>query len=130
MRELESLVGVFAGECGLGADDKARTLIMLEELLTNLSRYGYPEQGAREELAEVTLELEGDRLTIEFGDNGQEFNPLIKPTPDLEQSVESRPIGGLGLHMVRELAQEARYSRRDGRNIVRLSRRVALGRTS
>jgi hypothetical protein len=41
-----------------------------------------------------------------------------------------RPVGGLGLHIVRELADEADYSRRDGRNVIRLSRRVSSIKTS
>jgi serine/threonine-protein kinase RsbW len=130
MRELEGFVGTFAAEQGLADDDQARIIIVLEELLSNLSRYGYPNQPKPKGIAEVTLELEGDRLTIEFADDGQAFNPLDRVAPDLSESVESRPIGGLGLHMVRELADEAHYCRRDGRNVVRLSRRVSIRRTA
>jgi serine/threonine-protein kinase RsbW len=130
MRELESFVGGFAAKHGLAAEDQARTLIVLEELLTNLSRYGYPNQPVPEGVVEVTLELEGNRLTIEFGDNGQAFDPLARATPDLNQPVESRPVGGLGLHMVRELSDEVHYSRRNGRNVIRLSRRVSTPRTA
>ncbi len=130
MRELESFVNTFAAEQGLAEDDRARMLIVLEELLTNLSRYGYPNQPRPKGIAEVMLELEGDRLTIEFGDDGQAFNPLDRVAPDLSERLDSRPVGGLGLHMIRELADEAHYSRRDGRNVVRLSRRVSIGRTA
>jgi serine/threonine-protein kinase RsbW len=69
-------------------------------------------------------------LTIEFGDDGQAFNPLDRVAPDLSEPLESRPVGGLGLHMIRELADEAHYSRRDGRNVVRLSRRVSIRRSA
>jgi anti-sigma regulatory factor (Ser/Thr protein kinase) len=126
IRELESFVATFAAEHGLSPDDQARTLIVLEELLTNLSRYGYPKNPEPLGEAEVTLELEGNQLTIEFGDDGQPFDPLTSEPPDFDQSVESRQVGGLGLHMVRELADEAHYSHRDGRNVVRLSRRVSI----
>lgn len=129
MRELEEFVDTFAAEHGLATDDRARTLIVLEELLTNLSRYGYPGQPEPGGEAEVTLELEGDQLTIEFGDDGQPFDPLAKAAPDFDQSVDSRPVGGLGIHMVRELADEVHYNRRDGRNVIRLTRRVALERS-
>lgn len=130
MRELEGFVRTFATEHGLAAEDQARTLIVLEELLTNLSRYGYPNQAEPDGVAEVALELEGNRLTIEFGDDGQPFDPLAKATPELDQSVESRPVGGLGLHMVRELSDEAHYSRCNGRNVIRLSCRVSTRKTS
>jgi serine/threonine-protein kinase RsbW len=130
MRELEGFVHKFAAEQGLAADDRAWMLIVLEELLTNLARYGYPSQPKPEGVVEVTLELAGEMLTIEFGDDGQPFNPLDRVAPDLGEPLESRPVGGLGLHMIRELADEAHYSRRDGRNVVRLSRRVSIGRTA
>jgi anti-sigma regulatory factor (Ser/Thr protein kinase) len=126
VHELQGFVAAFAFEQGLAADDKARILIVIEELFTNLSRYGYPSQSEPEGVAEVTLELEGNQLTIEFGDDGQAFDPFVSAAPDLDQPVETRPVGGLGLHIVRELADEAHYSRRNGRNIIRLSRRVSL----
>jgi anti-sigma regulatory factor (Ser/Thr protein kinase) len=126
IRELEGFVGAFAAEHGLAPEDKARTLIVLEELLTNLSRYGYPNQDEPEGVAEVTLELEGNLLTIEFGDNGRAFDPLAHAAPNLDQPVENRPVGGLGLHIVRELADEAHYSRHSDRNVIRLSRHIAL----
>ena len=129
MRELEGLVETFAAEQRLATDDKARALIVLEELLTNLSKYGYSNQSEREGIAEVTLELESTRLTIEFSDDGEAFDPFAKTTHDLDQAPESRPIGGLGLHMVRALADEASYSWRDGRNFVRLSWRMSQHRT-
>lgn len=129
MCELEGLVETFAAEHRLAADDKARALIVLEELLTNLSKYGYPSQSERKGIAEVALELESTRLTIDFSDDGQAFDPFANTVPDFDQSAESRPIGGLGLHMVRALSDEATYSRRDGRNFVRLSWRVSQHRT-
>jgi anti-sigma regulatory factor (Ser/Thr protein kinase) len=126
MHELQSFVATFAAELGLAANEKARILIVIEELFTNLSRYGYPSQPGPEGVAEVTLELEGSQLTIEFSDDGQAFDPLANTALNLDQPIKTRPVGGLGLHIVRGLADEAHYSRRDGRNVIRLSRRVSL----
>lgn len=126
MHAMQGFVATFAAEQGLAADDRARILIVLEELFTNLSRYGYPNQSEPMGIAEVTLELEGSRLTIEFGDDGQAFDPLANAAPNLDQPANTRPVGGLGLHIVRELADESHYSRRDGRNVIRISRRVSL----
>jgi anti-sigma regulatory factor (Ser/Thr protein kinase) len=125
VRDLEIFVGGFAAEHGLASEDEARTLIVLEELLTNVSRYGFPPQNEGEGVAVVTLELAGNRLTIDLADNGRAFDPLAAAAPDLEQAVENRPVGGLGLFIVRELADEACYDRRDGHNVIRLSRRVS-----
>ena len=121
MRELEGFVADFAAAGRLAPDDQSRTLIALEELLTNLLKYGLPDAPG---VANVTLELDGDRLVIEFSDDGQAFDPFAGAPPDFDRSVDQKPVGGLGLHLVRRLMDETSYTRRDGRNFVRLSRRV------
>lgn len=128
MGQLEGLVHTFAADHGLADDDKARTIVVLEELLTNLLKYGYPNQNESEGTAEVTLELRGDRLTIEFADDGCAFDPLAQAPPNFDQPVESRAVGGVGLQILRELSDEAEYVRREGRNVIRLSRRVTWSR--
>ena len=124
--DLESFVDAFAAAHDLAREDALRTTIVLEELLTNLWKYGYPDHHLPAGEAEITLELHDERLTIEFADDGQAFDPLSGPAPDLDQSVEVRSPGRLGLHIAREFMDEAFYDRRDGRNVVRLSRRVTL----
>jgi anti-sigma regulatory factor (Ser/Thr protein kinase) len=124
--DLENFVDAFAAAHDLARDDALRTTIVLEELLTNLWKYGYPDHHLPAGEAEITLELHDERLTIEFADDGQAFDPLSGPPPDLDQPVEVRSPGRLGLYIAREFMDEALYDRRDGRNVVRLSRRVAL----
>jgi anti-sigma regulatory factor (Ser/Thr protein kinase) len=126
--EIEDFVATFAAEQGIASEDKARVLILVEELFTNLSRYGYPDQPQPAGEAEVVLELDEDRLTIEFRDDGREFNPLADAPAALEVRDDEAPAGGLGLHIVRELADGADYVRADGRNVIRLNRRVSLAR--
>jgi serine/threonine-protein kinase RsbW len=123
--QVEAFVAAFAARHGLSADDRLRVCVVLEELITNLVKYGYPgrsEPGA----AEVALGLEGARLTIELSDDGQAFDPFAPPAPELDRPLEARPVGGLGLYLVRALTDEACYTRRDDRNIVRLTRYVTL----
>ncbi len=75
--------------------------------------------------AEIVLALDGSRLEIEFIDDGCEFDPLAGPPPNLEAPLETRTPGGLGLHILRSLTDEARYERRNGHNVIRLSSTVA-----
>jgi len=126
MSRVESFVCAFAAQHGLCSDDRSRALIVLEELITNLLKYGYDQRGARG-LAELGLALEpGPRLVVELVDDGRAFDPLAPPAPDLDQPVEMRPVGGLGLHLVRALTEGGYYQRVKGRNLTRLILRVEL----
>lgn len=125
MRQVEDFVAAYAAEHGLDGDEQAWIFILLEELLTNLQKYGFPNRSDAG-VAEVALELEGTRLTIEFVDDGQAFDPFAQPLPELNQPIEARPVGRLGIHILRALTEEVHYSRTNNRNVIRLVRRVSL----
>ncbi len=128
MRQVEGFVAAFVSEQGIAADDAARILILLEELLTNLVKYGYPDR-PEPGRAEIALALNGSRLEIEFIDDGCAFDPLAGPPPNLDAPLEERLIGGLGLHLLRSLSDVVRYERRNNKNVIRLSRSIASTRT-
>lgn len=104
-------------------DEVTRGLaVALDELITNTVMHGYPD--GRERDIELHLEVADSRLQAELVDDADPFNPLEHPAPDTTLPAEMRPIGGLGIHLVRNLMDDVSYERRDGRNYVRLSRRV------
>jgi serine/threonine-protein kinase RsbW len=121
MARLRGFVEDFAGAQRIGIDDRARVLIVVEELVTNLVKYGYP-AGMQPGSVEITLRRVGDRLDIEIVDDGQPFDPFARPEPLLDGDLESRPIGGLGLHLVKSLMDRTDYRRDGRRNIVSMSR--------
>jgi anti-sigma regulatory factor (Ser/Thr protein kinase) len=123
IERVDKFVAGFAGQHGLGNDDQARALIVIEELLTNLLKYGY--QGAEPGAAELVLLLDEGRLTIELTDDGCAFDPFAAPEPDFNQPLEALPVGGLGLRIVRLLTEGAHYSRVNDRNISRLTLRLS-----
>jgi serine/threonine-protein kinase RsbW len=124
MRQVDDFVTAFVSEQAIAADEAARILILLEELLTNLMKYGYPDR-AEPGQAEIVLELNGSRLEIEFIDDGCAFDPFAVSAPNLDEPLEARPVGGLGLHILRSLTDDSRYERRNETNVIRLSRTVA-----
>ena len=124
MRQVDAFVQTFVKEQGVAADEAARILILLEELLTNLVKYGYTDR-AESGQAEIALALEGGRLEIEFVDDGCAFDPFATPAPDLDGPLETREVGGLGLHILRSMTDEACYERRGDRNVIRLVRIIA-----
>lgn len=123
-------VGLFAEAfmrvAGISGDDISRVLIALEELVSNLVKYGYPDDAARGSVA-VTLRLADDRLRVVLVDDGRPFDPFARPPPDLDAPLEARPVGGLGLHIVKAMMDETEYRREDGRNVTAFGRRVVRG---
>lgn len=75
----------------------------------------------------IAVELGTDRLTVTLTDNGRPFNPLDTAAPDTTRSVEERPVGGLGIHLGRQLMDEVHCHRRGGRNVVVLVKREPAG---
>jgi serine/threonine-protein kinase RsbW len=126
--EAMALVRVFVTDFttrnAMASEEQSRILIVLEELLTNVEKFGYRNRPSG--FAEVALELDGTRLRIEFADDGDPFDPLQAPPPDLDAPIEERGVGGLGIYLVRALADEVHYSRVGERNVLQLTRRVVL----
>jgi len=113
----------FAAARLLGDEEAARLLLVVEELLTNLAKYGYPDGTPGR--AELTLDRDDTHWRLELVDDGAAFDPLAAPPPpDLDAEIEDRAVGGLGLHLVRSLAEQARYRREGGRNRLTMSRRL------
>jgi len=113
----------FAGRLGLPQIEQSRMLLLLEELFTNVVKYGRAgDEGA--ETIGVALALSGRELTIEFSDDGPPFDPLLAATPDLDRLIADRPVGGLGLHILRSLVDHARYRREGDRNHLVLRRSI------
>jgi len=127
VRQVGGFVATFVNEQGIAADEAVRILILLEELLTNLIKYGYPDR-AEPGQAEIGLELNGSRLEIEVVDDGCAFDPFAVAPPNLDEPLEARQVGGLGLHILRSLTDEACYERRNETNVIRLSRIVATAK--
>ena len=89
--------------------------LVLEELLMNVALHGY--QGRQGEI-EIGCSAQGDSLTLTFTDWGTSFNPLERPDPRLDADIDNRPIGGLGIVLVKKTAESIEYQRREGANIL------------
>ena len=125
MGQVLDFVAAFAIEHHLPHEEVARVSIVLEELLTNTVKYGYEGSDGRGRV-EISLEFVEARLTIQFVDDAREFDPFTVALPDISDDTDSRSVGGLGLQVVRALADERRYRRDSGRNIIFLARKVSV----
>lgn len=96
--------------------------LAIEELVTNIIKYGYDDQD-RHEIG-LDLSAENGSVKIEIRDDGHEFNPFDQPEPDTSLPAEEREIGGLGIHFVRNMLDSYAYQRVNGQNIVTLSKKL------
>ena len=106
------------------ASTRALNLVRLaiEELVTNCIKYGFNDAEVHTIL--VTLSIDQENLTVTVIDDGQPFDPLGAPLPDLSLRVQDRPVGGLGIQLLRQLSDLINYERRDGVNRFTLVKRL------
>jgi anti-sigma regulatory factor (Ser/Thr protein kinase) len=89
--------------------------LALEEILVNVINYAYPDRSNGTVTIGCSAEI--GQITVSIRDQGKPFDPLLKEEPDLNCSIEERPIGGLGIFLTREMVDEIHYEHRNGFNI-------------
>ena len=96
--------------------------LALEEAVTNVINYAYP-KGTYGSI-ELDASLEGNELKFILSDSGKEFDPTLRPEADINAGVEDRPIGGLGVHLVRQIMDSVSYERKEGMNILTMTKNI------
>lgn len=102
-------------QSGLEPSALGRVELVLEELLTNIFRHAY---GGGPGDVELACSADGGAFCLKLTDWGPPFNPLTQPAPDTSAPLDSRPIGGLGIHLVRHASDSLDYRREGDRNVV------------
>jgi anti-sigma regulatory factor (Ser/Thr protein kinase) len=115
---VNSIFESFATQHDIGGRLRYHLLVSIEEILTNIIKYGFDEQGVHP--IHITFRLVLENVEMEFEDRGREFNPLEVEEPNLETAIEDRQLGGLGIHLVKKMVDVAQYRREGDRNILLL----------
>jgi serine/threonine-protein kinase RsbW len=117
LRELQAFLAAFWEVHDLPPGDAMRVALGLEEVFINIVTHGLD---AGRTSADVTVDLclDGTRFEMIVEDPGPPFDPLATGpgVPEADASLEARPLGGLGVHLVRALLDDIRYERRGERN--------------
>lgn len=92
--------------------------LVVEEVACNVLDHGASDLDPP--TLDVEARVDGRLLTLVFRDNGRPFDPLDQPPPDLDADICDRPIGGLGVHLIRQLAEELAYAREPDANVLRV----------
>ena len=129
--ELSEIDGVIVGMEQFTQDKTIPDIIMqklsiaLDDLLNNIISYGYQDDEAHE--ITVVVDYTVDDVTVTIEDDGIPFNPFTVDDPDISLSLDERKIGGLGIHLVKNMMDEVFYTRVTNMNIVRLVKKMATG---
>jgi serine/threonine-protein kinase RsbW len=97
--------------------------LALEEIFMNIVMHG-SQPGATVRV-EVSLALVANGLTMTVEDDGQRFDPLALPPPDLTAPLAERPVGGLGVFLVRRVMDTVSYQRAGARNRLSMTKSLA-----
>jgi len=96
--------------------------LVLEEAVTNIIFYGFPEGG--DHLINISIALSGQELIVVIDDDGIPFDPTLKEQPDTDLPADERPIGGLGIFLIRKIMDNVSYTREEKKNILTLKKKL------
>jgi sigma-B regulation protein RsbU (phosphoserine phosphatase) len=122
LEEVNQALAQFSELHQLPADVSMAISLALDEIITNIVEYGYQDQ--EEHLIDVRISLEEGQLTLVIEDDGVPFDPLDAESPDTNSSLEKRPIGGLGIHLVRNAMDEVAYNYRNEMNCLVMTKKI------
>lgn len=126
IREIPQLSAFVESVCEEASLDMGVTMslnLALEEAVSNVMMYAYPEGTVGRVVVEASLE-EGC-LVFVLRDSGKPFDPTAAPEADITLGVEERPIGGLGIFLVRQIMDSVRYVREGDENVLILTKKTA-----
>jgi serine/threonine-protein kinase RsbW len=96
--------------------------LALDELFTNIISYGFSDQS--EHMIRVSISAENNLLTVVLEDDGIPFNPFERPPLELPCTLSECKVGGLGIHLVKNLMDEVLYSRCGNKNMLTLKKTI------
>ena len=104
-------------EAGCSFKTQMQIAVAAEEIFINIAKYAYLEGKGR---AQIRFSTENDpkRAVITFLDNGMPYDPLAREDPDVTLPADERPVGGLGIYMVKKTMDDVIYKYKDGQNIL------------
>lgn len=118
LADLVAAIEALGDEDGWPGDLTFRISLVVDELAQNVVDYAYNDAPGDVEVAVISRD---ETVVIEITDEGKPFDPLTEaPDPDLTSPLESRPIGGLGVHLTKTLMDDVEYRRESGQNRLRI----------
>ena len=96
--------------------------LVLEEAVVNVINYAYPKE--EHQYIYLSAHLHDGSIVFVLTDTGKEFDPTLAPEADINLSADEREIGGLGIFLIRQIMNEVKYERIDGKNVLTLGKKL------
>lgn len=119
---LADFIEDMGNEFSLAPDVRFNLNLVLEEAVANIINYAYPKD--EHEFIYLSARMHEDSIVLVLTDTGKEFDPTMAPEVDVTLSAEERQIGGLGIFLIRQIMNEVRYERIDGKNVLTLEKKL------
>ena len=119
---LNGFIEEIGEEFGLTPDVVFNLNLVLEEAVVNVINYAYPKED--HQWIYLSAKLQDATIILVLTDTGKEFDPTMAPEADITLSADEREIGGLGIFLIRQIMNEVKYERIDGKNVLTLEKKL------
>jgi serine/threonine-protein kinase RsbW len=118
LKILNRSVRTFLGTINISSKTIYKVNLILEEMITNIIKYGYDDNNQHE--IEVNINITVEHIRLRIIDDGNEFDSAMSPNPDTDIPLEKMRIGGLGIFLVKNISNNIKYKRHKNKNILRI----------
>jgi len=109
--------------CEVPPKIKRQIKLCVEEIYMNITHYAYnPDVGPAKIGVAVVDKGNPERIIISFAEEGRPYDPLKREDPDIELGLDERPIGGLGIYLVKTTMDSVAYEHKDGQNVLTIEK--------
>ena len=119
---LYEFIEELGSEFSLAPDIVFNLNLVLEEAVVNIINYAYPKE--EHQSIYLSARLHEGSIILVLTDTGKEFDPTAAPEADVTLSADDRQIGGLGIFLIRQILNEVRYERIEGKNVLTLEKKL------
>ena len=119
---LNEFVEEMGNEFSLSPEVVFNLTLVIEDAVVNIINYAYPKED--HESIDLSAKLHNDSIMLVLTDTGKEFDPTMAPEADITLSADERPIGGLGIFLIRQIMNEVKYERIEGKNVLTLEKKL------
>lgn len=120
--KLNDFIEEIGNEFSLTPDVVFNLTLVLEEAVVNVINYAYPKE--EHESIYLSAKMHDGSIVLVLTDTGKEFDPTQAPDADVTLSADDRQIGGLGIFLIRQIMNEVKYERIEGKNVLTLEKKL------